>query len=181
MHQRSDPAEEPLPETGSIAKGLDLRVYVPAFIAFIAYKLSRGASRLYQSQFGVTTIDWRIMALLAAEPGISGQRICRQIGLDRASVSRSLTSLHGRRRVRFHESADARERLVTLTPSGIALYERIAQIALERERRLLSCLSAEERATLASLLDRVHQNIGAVDEPIEFRRVDPPGVERDAS
>jgi len=160
---------------------LNLRVYVPAFIAFLSYKLSRGAARLYQAHFDVSTIDWRIMALLAEQPESSGQTICRIIGLDRASVSRSLTALEGRGLVRAHQSADARERLVSLTPDGDELYERIAQVALEREHRLLSCLSAEERRTLAALLDRVHRNVSAVDEPLEIAPYISRAAKRDAS
>jgi DNA-binding MarR family transcriptional regulator len=181
MYDRTERGEAHRRQPESPAARLDLRTYVPAFIAFLSYKLSRGASRLYQMHFGVTTIDWRIIALLAEEPAISGQRICRVIGLDRASVSRSLTALHGRRLVRFSPSDDARERLVTLTPDGIDLYGRIARIALERERRLLSCLTADERKTLVGLLERVHANIGAVDEPLDIAAFASRAAERDAS
>ena len=38
----------------------------------------------------------------------------------------------------------------------------IYQIALERERRLLSCLKKEEREVLIDMLRRLHENLGAV-------------------
>jgi DNA-binding MarR family transcriptional regulator len=145
---------------------------VPANITLLSYKLSRGASKLYQRNFGVSSVEWRIMALLANEPGISGRRVCDVIGLDKGAVSRSLAFMQDRRLVSFHKNVDGREQLATLTERGRALHDRIAEVARERERRLLSCLSAAERETLAVLLDRVHQNIAAVDEPLEIRPLD---------
>ena len=35
-------------------------------------------------------------------------------------------------------------------------------VALEREKRLLSCLKADEREMLIELLRRLHNNLGAV-------------------
>ena len=47
---------------------LDLDRYVPALITFIANKLSRSATTLYQKRFGVNVTEWRILSLLAIEP-----------------------------------------------------------------------------------------------------------------
>ena len=49
---------------------LDLDRYVPALITFIANKLSNSATVLYQERICVNVTEWRIMALLAIEPGI---------------------------------------------------------------------------------------------------------------
>src|SRR5207237_1093820 len=40
---------------------LDLDRYVPAFITFIANKLSNSATVFYQKNFGVNVTEWRIM------------------------------------------------------------------------------------------------------------------------
>src|ERR1700750_2357584 len=75
---------------------LDLDRYVPAFITFIANKLSNSATAFYQRQFGVIVTEWRIMSLLAIEPVIPASRICHVIGFDKAPVSRTLASLDKR-------------------------------------------------------------------------------------
>ena len=62
---------------------LDLDRYVPAFITFIANKLSNSATGFYQRNFGVNVTEWRIMSLLAIEPGIPASRICSVIGFDK--------------------------------------------------------------------------------------------------
>src|SRR4051794_20313352 len=60
-------------------------------------------------------------------------------------------------------ASDGRLRIATLTPKGRALHDQILDIALERERALLTVLSASKRETLLRLLKRVHENLPAVE------------------
>jgi hypothetical protein len=87
------------PETGEdpqLKLVLDLDRYVPALITFIANKLSRSATVLYQKLFAVSVTEWRILSLLAIEPEISAARICQVIGFDKGPVSRTLTAMEDR-------------------------------------------------------------------------------------
>lgn len=151
------------------APRLDLERYVPGLLTFLANKLSRGASTLYRRHFGVGIIEWRVMALLAIEPGITAARVCQVIGLDKAPASRALATLRARGLVAERQDArDQRRRLASLTPAGLALHDRIIAVALAREAHLLDCLDGAERATLIALLNRLHANLDAV------KRADPP-------
>src|SRR3954452_15945918 len=86
--------QKPAPaETGPT---LDLDRYVPAFVTFIANKLSNSATTRYQREFGVNVTEWRIMALLAIEPGIPASRICQVIGFNKGPVSRTLSEMERR-------------------------------------------------------------------------------------
>ena len=85
---------------------LDLDRYVPAFITFIANKLSTSATAYYQKNFGVNVTDWRIMSLLAIEPGIPASRICQVIGFDKGPVSRTLAALQKRGLVAIRTAPD---------------------------------------------------------------------------
>src|SRR6267378_8649852 len=91
--RRPRPAEVAATDDGPL---LDLDRYVPAFITFIANKLSNSATALYQRNFGVNVTEWRIMSLLAIEPGIPASRICHVIGFDKGPVSRTLAMLQKR-------------------------------------------------------------------------------------
>ena len=82
---------------------LDLERYVPAFVTFIANKLSRTATLLYQKKFGVNVTEWRIMSLLAIEPGITAVRICNVIGFDKGPVSRTLAGMQKRQLIEFNQ------------------------------------------------------------------------------
>jgi DNA-binding MarR family transcriptional regulator len=142
---------------------LDLDRYVPAFITFIANKLSNSATAFYQKNFGVNVTDWRIMSLLAIEPGIPASRICHVIGFDKGPVSRTLSVLQKRGLVTIRTAPDdGRTHSISLTTKGRATHDKVIVAALERERRLLSCLRKDEREALIDLLRRVHGNLDAV-------------------
>ena len=142
---------------------LDLDRYVPAFITFIANKLSNSATAYYQRNFGVNVTDWRIMSLLAIEPGIPASRICHVIGFDKGPVSRNLSMLQKRGLVVIRTAPDdGRTHAISLTARGRAVHDKVIAAALERERRLLSCLKKDEREVLIDLLRRLHENLGAV-------------------
>ena len=79
--------------TRTSAHALNLDNYVPAYLTYLAGKISSSASATYRPKFGVGITDWRIMALLATEPWISAGRICDVIGLDKAAVSRSVRAM----------------------------------------------------------------------------------------
>jgi DNA-binding MarR family transcriptional regulator len=145
---------------------LDLDRYVPAIITFIANKLSNSATAFYQRNFGVNVTEWRIMSLLAIEPGIPASRICSVIGFDKGPVSRTLAMMKKRGLVAIRSApADGRSHAVSLTAKGRAAHDEVIVAALGRERRLLSCLDAGERDVLIGLLRRLHDNLGAVTEP----------------
>src|SRR4030081_2980574 len=161
--------QKPAPaETGPT---LDLDRYVPAFITFIANKLSNSATAFYQREFGVNVTEWRIMSLLAIEPGIPASRICHVIGFDKGPVSRTLALMQKRGLIAIStDPRDGRSHSISLMPKGWQIHDAVIVAALERERRLLACLRKDEREVLIDLLRRVHSNLGAVtdhDEPGE--------------
>jgi DNA-binding MarR family transcriptional regulator len=161
--RRLQSTETPDPAPGQT---LDLERYVPAFITFIANKLSKSATVFYQRNFGVNVTEWRIMSLLAIEPGIPASRICHVIGFDKGPVSRTLAALQKRGLVAIRtDPNDGRSHSISLTPRGRATHDKVIVAALERERRLLSCLDEEEREVLIDLLRRLHENLGAVTGP----------------
>ena len=57
---------------------------------------------------------------------------------------------------------DARTHSISLTAKGRGIHDKVIVVALEREKRLLSCLKADEREVLIELLRRLHNNLGAV-------------------
>ena len=154
---RSKPAE-PAPQV------VDLERYVPAFLTWIANKLSRGASQHYLSVADVGIETWRCLVLLAIEGSISAQQVSKVIGMDKGSVSRCFKSMQTKGLITLGLDADdGRVRIATLTKQGRKLHDQILGIALERERVLLSVLSADERDTLIALLTRLHENLPEVD------------------
>lgn len=144
---------------------LNLARYVPGLITFLANKLATGASQCYRKHFGIGVVEWRMLSMLAVEDGITANRICQVIGLDKSAVSRSLQALEAAGHVSSQvDPQDARRNAVSLTASGRELHDRVLKVALERERRLLGDLSPEEVDTLIELLGRLHGQVAHVNE-----------------
>jgi len=159
------PRRSKLAEVADAGAGptLDLNRYVPAFVTFIANKLSNSATVLYQRNFGVNVTEWRIMSLLAIEPGIPASRICHVIGFDKGAVSRTLALMQKRGLVAIRTAPDdGRSHAISLTARGRATHDKVIVAALDRERKLLSCLNKDEQEILIELLRRIHENLGAV-------------------
>jgi len=143
---------------------VDLEHYVPAFLTWIANKLSRGASQHYLNVADVGIETWRCLVLLAIEGSISAQQVSKVVGMDKGSVSRCFKSMKAKGLITLGLDADdGRVRIATLTHKGRKLHDQILGIALERERALLSVLNAAERDTLIALLTRLHENLPEVD------------------
>ena len=146
------------------ADGIDLENYVPAYLTWVANKLSRSASQHYLRLFDIGIETWRGMVLLAVEDSVSAQKVSQVIGMDKGSVSRCFKSMQAKGLIKLGlEASDGRLRMATLTAKGRALHEQIRGIALERERALLSVLSDSERESLLSLLKRLHENLPEVE------------------
>jgi DNA-binding MarR family transcriptional regulator len=143
---------------------VDLERYVPAFLTWIANKLSRGASQHYMRVFNVGIEVWRCLVLLAIEQQISAQRVSKIIGMDKSTVSRCFKSMQAKGLITLSlDRDDGRLRLANLTPKGRALHEEILRVALERERAFLAVLSDGECEVLIGLLRRLHENLPAVE------------------
>ena len=141
------------------ARALDLRRFTPALITLLAQRLVAAASAEYRPRFGVGVTDWRVMALLAADPWLAAARIAQATGLDKAAVSRSLRSL--RERGLVEAGAAAKRGGVALTEEGVTLHDALAEVALEREQKLLDGFSPQERTSLAAMLERMLRATGA--------------------
>ena len=157
-------ASEDLPLGGATpgTSVVDLERYVPAYFTWIANKLSGGASQAYLAAFDVGIETWRLLVLLAIEGPWSAQRICKVIGMDKASVSRVLKSMQKRGLVTIAPNEqDGRLRMATITAAGLQLHGQILGLALARETAFLSVLTPHEQAQLTEFLKRLHDNLPA--------------------
>lgn len=147
----------------SSTHALDFESYIPAYLTFLAGKLSSGASAAYRPRFGIGITDWRMIALLAAEPWVVASHICNSTGLDKAAVSRSVRLLQDLGLVEVvPDRHDQRKQLIALTRKGVSLHDRIVELAVAREQALLEGLSESERKNLLRLLIHLQSRMRAV-------------------
>ncbi|WP_315784281.1 MULTISPECIES: MarR family transcriptional regulator [unclassified Bradyrhizobium] len=135
---------------------LRLQRYFPYRLARLAEQVSLAVAEVYADRFALSRQEWRILAALGEQPRLPTKQIGRLTTLDKMNVSRAMQSLEARGIVsRSRDPADGRERIVTLTPAGRALYRRIVPYALARETDLLDVLTRDEVATLNAVIDKL--------------------------
>lgn len=153
---------QPKKRSTTSRKVLDLDRHVPYFFTYISNKLSRGASRLYRKHFNIGITEWRVMGVLAAYPEINANQVCIKLGMDKAAISRSLQTLEQQQLVELTDTDDNRTRTISLTSAGYRLHDQIIEIALEREERLVSALTSEERKLFEKSLRKLRAAVPGV-------------------
>jgi DNA-binding MarR family transcriptional regulator len=141
---------------------LHLEHFLPYRLSVLANTVSATIASAYAVRHDLTTPEWRVLAVLAREPGLSAAQVAERTAMDKVAVSRAVNRLLRRRRVaRRQAAADRRRSHLELTAAGLAVYRQVSPQALGYERELLRALSAAEArrldATLARLLDRARE------------------------
>ncbi|MES2495721.1 MAG: MarR family winged helix-turn-helix transcriptional regulator [Pseudomonadota bacterium] len=141
-------------------------------LVWLGNKLTASGSATYRRHFGISITEFRIIALLAEEPDITGQRFCEVIGIDPGAASRALNALKARKLVANRaDDANPAYRRWSLTSEGTALFDRTLPFARERSRILLEGIAEDQRAVL---LDLLHRMLGRTDAL--FALADPDGL-----
>jgi DNA-binding MarR family transcriptional regulator len=142
---------------------LDRRTSITFFVIAIANKIVSSASQSYMQHFHIGIMEWRVMALLAAESGITAKDITVLSGVTAGSVSRAIQSLRKRGHVQASDDhTDNRRSLLVLTRAGRALHDRVIRSSLSREQLLLTGFSADEYRALLRFLERLNANVAGV-------------------
>lgn len=139
---------------------VNIDTYVPFFLATVNTALSRGASGIYRERFGIGITDWRVISMLAIEPGITAARVCEVVKLDKAATSRSLTSLEGMGLLRYvTATTDARRRRWWLNDRGYVLHDEILGVALKREADLVRGVAPDDLEAFLRVMRRMLKNV----------------------
>ena len=110
----------------------------------LAEIISRGASQVFETRFGVKNTELRILVHLGRQ-ALAVNELARRTRVDKGWISRSLKGLEERGLVlRTPHPTDARASLVRLTEEGATLVQSFAPVAAARNRRLLAGLDEDE-------------------------------------
>ena len=144
---------------------LELEHFLPYRLSILSNRISQTISGLYGQRFGLAVTEWRIMAVLGRYPELSAGEVAERTAMDKVAVSRALARLLERGLVQRDTHGDDRRRSVLeLSPVGYTVYDEVAPMALECERRLLSGLDENERAQLDALIVKLAEGIGNISE-----------------
>jgi DNA-binding MarR family transcriptional regulator len=135
---------------------LDLEHFLPYRLSVLSNRISQAIATRYAQRFALGVTEWRVVAVLGRYPDLSAGGVAARTAMDKVAVSRAVAKLLERGLVERDTHGDDRRRSVlALSRDGQRIYDEIAPLALDLERRLLSRLDAGERAALDALLDKL--------------------------
>jgi DNA-binding MarR family transcriptional regulator len=143
---------------------LDLFRFVPFRLNRLAAEVSAALSSEYQERYGLDIPEWRVLATLGfRNDACSAQYIAHCTRTHKSTISRAVTALMRRQLVERVENADdRREFALRMTRKGRALYEELIPRLLRKEREIMSCLTADERAGFALALGKIEKRLDLV-------------------
>jgi DNA-binding MarR family transcriptional regulator len=106
--------------------------------------------------FGVTPVQYSILTVAAAQPGLDQAALASEVGVDRATMADVLARLERRGLVRRSRvERDARRKLVHPTVTGRRLLARMDGPAQRAHERTVALLSPTERTLFIETLRRL--------------------------
>ena len=142
---------------------LRLDDFVPYRLSYTSNLVSEAIARTYESLFGLSIPEWRLVAVIAEHDGISQAAICTRTGMEKVTVSRAAIALATRGLVtRAASTTDRRSRELRLSGTGKTLYAQVVPKAVELERRILGSFSDSEMADFVMMLRRIDDTVRAL-------------------
>ncbi len=135
---------------------LELERFLPYRLSVLSNRISQAIARIYHERFGLDVTEWRIMAVLGRYPDLSAVEVAERTAMDKVAVSRAVSRLLERGLItRETHGEDRRRSVLALSAAGRSVYDEVAPLALDYERRLLAQLGDDEREWLERLLTRL--------------------------
>ena len=137
---------------------LELERFLPYRLSVLANTMSAAIAAVYAERFALTIPEWRVLAVLALQPGLSAAQVADRTAMDKVAVSRAVAALARARRVeRCVEESDRRRTQLRLTARGEAVYREVVPLARAYEDAVLRGVPTRSRLKLNSLLDELQR------------------------
>ncbi len=150
-------------QTAAPAKPRNIKELFLYRLNVLANISGRMAAMQNARSFGVSMLDWRMLALLSIDAPMSLNRLALETNLDKSQASRSIAKLISLGFVkRDTDEDDGRGVQLKLTAKGTTLYRGMLPIAVQRNRKLLQVLDNNERAMLEAMLAKLAKRAAAM-------------------
>ncbi len=143
---------------------LNLDSFLPYRLSVTSNKISGIIADTYKDKFAISITEWRIMAVLGSNPGSSADEVSAKTQIEKSILSRAISKLLQRNLIeREFDEEDRRRSILTLSSTGISVYNEVVPISYDYEKRFMACFSDEEQRLFRQLLDRLDQHANKVD------------------
>ncbi len=140
-------------------KPTDRDRFVPGLLNLLYNRVASTGTASYGRAFDLGIMDYRVLDVLADEPGIPARRIVEVISIDKGAVSRALKYLDGRGLLTATAPKDRQRLVYSLSAKGRQLHAEAHVLAKERERLVLDGVSRDDREHLVTMLHAIMSNV----------------------
>lgn len=127
-------------------------------------QLLRSVSRLYDAQFaecGLKGTQFSLLSHVLALGPIAPSQLAEHMGMDASTLTRNLRPLADQGWVVQGPGADARSRLIAITPAGQAKHAEAKACWKRAQQSLNQLLGSAELAALHEMVDRAQGQLNA--------------------
>jgi DNA-binding MarR family transcriptional regulator len=140
----------------AVVPSLELESFLPYRLSVLSNRVSGRIARSYETRFGLTIPEWRVMAVLGRFPGLTAAEVAERTAMDKVQVSRAVARLQRAGRIEQRAvDGDRRAKHLSLSASGELDHGEIVPLARELERKLVVALTPAERLQLDQLLEKL--------------------------
>lgn len=144
--------------TDPLDDSIDPENFTPRLLALLSNALVWRESHELRRRFGLGTNDWRVVSALALRPGASATEISEFIAVNKAVVSKSVTTLTAHELIVLVDGPRG-SRPIYLTAAGAQMHRDMLPISLSGQDIILEGLTPEQAASLnvmlRGMIDRV--------------------------
>jgi DNA-binding MarR family transcriptional regulator len=144
-----------LPAASTAEAGAKPSDMVSSKLIRLANMLRRSGTLVYGRKFGLSQVEWRVLALVGEHAPITLNALAELMGLDKGQISRGVSALVSRQLLLREYRRNGRGIAITLGARGAELHRELMTAAIERNRLLLDGMSAAETSELLKILDRL--------------------------
>lgn len=136
---------------------------LPHAFSVIANRISHALERMYGELFGISVVDWRIIAILGTHFPLSAKGLAELTAMDQVSISRAIEHLSNKKLVqRRTDNADRRRVALRLTKQGMDIYDRVRPMLAASEELLVAELSQSDAETLRRIMEELLERSGRI-------------------
>ncbi|MGF1681347.1 MarR family winged helix-turn-helix transcriptional regulator [Photobacterium minamisatsumaniensis] len=138
----------------------DLHEFFPYKIVRVADLVSRGFSEIYIKEYGISRVEWRLIASIGSLETAFAKELVEHTSMDKVKVSRGIQKLVDKSLVEKQVfENDLRSVQVSLSVKGKSLYNELIPRAVKWESELFEVLSASEYKEMYLTLNRLAQRL----------------------